>query len=80
MSQNPSPKTKKYRGGGNNFKEDNNDYGQEKDEQHQGKYNEEVKEEDEEAVITCLRQELESRQNQTRVVIESRWKEVERPG
>ena len=80
MSQNPSPKTKKDGGGGYNCKEDDNDYGQDRDERHQGEYEEEVEEEDEEAVITCLRQELEYRRNQTRVAIESIWKEVERPG
>ena len=42
-----------------------------------GEYKEEVEEEDEEAVITCLWQELESRQNKTRVAIESSKKEAE---
>ena len=65
-------------GGGDNCEEGDRDYGQDRDERHQGEYEEEVEEEDEEAVITCLRQELESRRNQTRVAIESSWKEVER--
>ena len=45
---------------------------------HQGNYQEEVEEEDEGGVITCLWQEFGSRQNQTRVVIESICKQVER--
>ena len=80
MSQNPSSKTKKYGGGGNNCKEDNNDYSQDRYEWHQGKYEEEVEEEYEEVVITCLRQDLKSFRNQTRVVFELIWNEVERPG
>ena len=48
-------------GGGDNCEEGDRDYGQDRDERHQGEYEEEVEEEDEEAVITCLRQELESR-------------------
>ena len=60
--------------------QDDNDYGQDRDERHQGEYEEEVEEEDEEAVITCLQQELKYRQNQTRVAIETIWKEVEQPG
>ena len=77
MSQNPSPKTKKYGGGGNNCKEDDKNHGQDKEKRHQGEYEEEVEEEDEEAVITCLQQEIESCRNQTRVAIKSSWKEVE---
>ena len=80
MSQNPSPKTKKDGGENNIGKEDDNDYGQGRGKQHQGDYEEEVEEEDAESVITCLWQELKSRQNQTRVEIELSWKEVKRPG
>ena len=65
-------------GGGNNCEDEDCNYGQERDGRHRGDYEEEVEEEDEEAVITCLRQELKSRRNQTRVVIESSWKDVER--
>ena len=67
---------KKDRDRGNNFKEDDNGYVQDRYKRHQGQYEEEVEEEYKEAVITCLRQELESHQNQTRVAIKSSWKEV----
>ena len=67
MSQNPSPKKKKDRGRGNNCKEEDKYYGQDRDEWHQGEYEEEVEKEDEEAVIICLRKELKSFQNKTRL-------------
>ena len=54
MSQNPSPKTKKDGDGGNHCKEEDKDYSQDRDERYPGEYEEEVKEEDKEAVITCL--------------------------
>ena len=38
MSQNSSPNTKKDGGGGNKCKEDDHDYGHERDEQHSDRY------------------------------------------
>ena len=52
MSQNSSPKMKKDGGGGNYCKEEDNVYGQDRDERHQSKYKEEVEEEDQDTFIT----------------------------